>query len=73
MPNKDGYFLMLLLPTEATVEAMNVSTDQCHPFHTYNHHDRFKQFGFTKQNIIVNIDDVERDMEISNGRGSLRH
>ena len=27
---------MLPLPTEATVEAANVSTDSRHPFHTYN-------------------------------------
>ena len=27
---------MLPLPTEATIEAMNVSTDRRHPFHTYN-------------------------------------
>ena len=73
MPNKDGYFLMLLLPTEATIEAMNVSTDQRHPFHTHNDHNRFRQFGFTQQNIVVDIDDVKRDVEISDGKGSLRH
>ena len=61
---------MLLLPTEATTEAMNVSTHRCHPFYTYNDRNRFRQFGFTQENII---DDVERDMEISNGKGSLRH
>ena len=64
---------MLPLPTEATVEAMNVSTNRRHPFHTYNDRNWFRQFGFTQQNIIVDIDDVERDMEISNGEGSLRH
>ena len=64
---------MLPLPTEATVEAMNVSTDRCHPFRTYNDRNRFRQSGFTQQNIVVNVDDVERDMEISNGKGSLRH
>ena len=52
---------------------MNVSTDQRHPFYTYNDRNRFRQFGFTQQNIVVDIDDVERDMEISNGKGSLRH
>ena len=56
-----GYFLMLPLPTEVTIEAMNVSTDQRR---------RFKQFGFRQQNIM---DDVERDMEMLNGKGSLRH
>ena len=64
---------MLPLPTEATTAAMNASTDQCHPFHTYNDCNQFRQFGFTQQNIIVDIDDMERDMEISNGKGSLRH
>ena len=62
---------MLPLPTETTIEAMNVSTDRRHPFHAYNDRNRFRQFGFT-QNIVVDIDDVERDMEISNGKGSLR-
>ena len=33
-----GYFLMLLLPTEATTEALNISTDRRHPLHTYNDH-----------------------------------
>ena len=64
---------MLPLLTEATTDAMNVSMDQCHPFHTYNSHNWFRQFGFTQQNIIVDKDDMERDMEISNGKGSLRH
>ena len=64
---------MLPLPTEATIEAMNISTGQRHPFHTYNDRNRFRQFGFTQQNIVVDIDDVERDMKISNGKGSLRH
>ena len=64
---------MLPLPTEATNEAMNVSPDRCHPFHTYNDRNRFRQFGFTQQNIVVDIDDIERDMEISNGKGSLRY
>ena len=64
---------MLPLPTEATIEAMNVSTDRRHPFHTYNDRNRFSQFGFTEQNIVVDIDNVERDMEISNGKRSLRH
>ena len=45
---------MLPLPTEATIGAMNVSTDRCHPFHTYNDHNRFRQTGFTQQNIIIN-------------------
>ena len=61
MLNKKGYFLMLLLLTEATVEAMDVSLDQRHPFYIYNDHNLFRQFGFTQQNIIVNINDVERD------------
>ena len=64
---------MLPLPTEATTEAINVSTDRRHPFHTYNDRNRFRQFGFTQQNIVVEIDDGERDMEISNGKGSLRY
>ena len=64
---------MLLLPTEATIDPMNVSMDRRHPFHTYNDRNRFRQFGFTQQNIVVDIDDVEKDMEISNGKGSLRH
>ena len=34
---------MLLLPTGATIEAMNVSTDRRHPFHTYNDRNRFRQ------------------------------
>ena len=34
---------MLTLPTEATIEAMNVSTDRRHPFHTYNDRNRFRQ------------------------------
>ena len=64
---------MLPLLTEATIKAMNVSTDRRHPFHTYNDRNRFRQFGFTQQDNVVDIDDVERDMEISNGKGSLRH
>ena len=64
---------MVPLPTEAPIEAMNVSLDRRHPFHTYNDRNRFRQFGFTQQKIVVDIDDVERDMEISNGKGSLRH
>ena len=60
---------MLPLRTEATIEAMNVSTDRRHLFHTYNDRNRFGQFGFTQQNIGVDID----DMAISNGKGSLRH
>ena len=63
---------MQLLPTKATVEAPNVSTDRRHPFHTCNDHNRFRQFRFTQQKIVVDIDDVERDTEISNGKGSLR-
>ena len=64
---------MLPSPTEAAVEATNVSTDRRHPFHTNNDRSRFRQFGFTQQNIAVDIDDVERDVEISRGKGSLRH
>ena len=64
---------MLPLPTEATIEAMNVSADRRHPFHAYNDRNRFMQFGFTQQNIVVDLDDVERDTEISNGKRSLRH
>ena len=63
---------MLFLPTEATIEAMNVCTNRRHPFHTYNNHGRFRQCGFIQQNIVVNIDDVERDTEVSNGKESLR-
>ena len=70
MPNKYGCFLMLPLPTEGTIDAMDVSTDRRHPFHTYNDRNRFRQFGFTQENIVVDIDDVERDMEISNGKKS---
>ena len=64
---------MLPLPTEATIEAMNVSTDRRHPFHTYDDHNLFRQFAFTQENTVVDIDDAERDVEISNGKGSLRH
>ena len=64
---------MLPLPTEAAIEAVNVSTDRRHPFHTYKDRNRFIQFGFIQQNIVVDIDDLERDMAISNGKGSLRH
>ena len=64
---------MLQLPTEATTEAMNVSMDRRHPFRTYNDRNRFRQFEFTQQNTVVDIDDAERDVEISNGKGSLRH
>ena len=38
---------------------------------SYNDRNWFRQFGFTQQNIVVDIDDVERDMEISYGKGSL--
>ena len=58
---------MLPLPTKATIEAMNFDTDRRHPLHTYNDRNRFRQFGFTQQNVVVNINDVERDTEISNG------
>ena len=64
---------MLLLPKEAAIKVMNISMDQCHPFHTYNDHNLFRQFGFTQQNIIVNQVDVKRDMGISTVKGSLRH
>ena len=64
---------MLPLLTEATIEAMNVSRDQGHPFHIYNDCNRFRQFGFTQRNTVVDIDDVGRNVEISNGMGSLRH
>ena len=60
---------MLPLPTEATIEAMNVSTDRRHPFHTYDDRNRFRQFGVTKQNIEVDMDDMLRDVETSNERG----
>ena len=63
---------MLPLPTEATIVAMNVSTNRRHPSHTYNDRNLFRQSGF-KQNIVVGKDNVERDMGISNGKGSLRH
>ena len=43
-----GYFLMLLLPTETTIEAVNVCTDRRHPFHTYNDRSRFIQVRFTQ-------------------------
>ena len=52
---------------------MNISTDRRHPFHTYNDRNRFRQFGFTQQNIVVDTDDVLRDMKIWNGKGSLRY
>ena len=63
---------MLPLLTEATIEAMDISTDQCHPIHTYDDHNLFRQCGFTQQNIVVNTDNVKRDMEISNWKGSLK-
>ena len=62
---------MLPLPTEATIEAMNASTDRRHLFHTCNDRNRFRQIGFTQQSIVVNIDDVETDTKISNGNGLL--
>ena len=31
------------LPTEATIEAMNVSTDRCHPFHAYEKRKKRRQ------------------------------
>ena len=65
--------MMPPLPTEATIEAMNVSTDRRHPFHTNNDRSRFRQFGFTQRNIVVDMADVEKNMEISNGKVSLRH
>ena len=52
---------------------MNVSTDRRHPFYTSNDYNRFRQFGFTQQNIVVNIDDEESDTEVFTGKGSLRH
>ena len=52
---------------------MDVSTDRRHPSHTYNDRSRFRQFGFTQQNVVVDTDAVETDMEISNGKRSLRH
>ena len=64
---------MLPLLTEASIEAMNVSTDRRHPFHTYSDHNRCRQFEFTQQNFEVDMDDMERDTEILNGKGSLRH
>ena len=64
---------MLPLPTEATIEAMNYSTGGRHLFHTYNGRNWFRQFGFTQQNIKVDMEDMERDMEIWNGKGSRRH
>ena len=63
---------MLPVPTEATIEAMKVYTYQRHSFHTFDDHNRFRHFGFTQQNIVVKIDDVE-DTEISNGKRSLRY
>ena len=53
---------MLPLPTQATNKTMNVSTDRRHLFHTYNDRNRFIQFGFNKQNIVVDKDDVGRDL-----------
>ena len=61
---------MLLLLTESTVEFVNVSMDPHHPFHTYNYN-RLRHLGFTQQNFIVNIDDVERDIELLNGKESF--
>ena len=47
---------MLPLPTEATSEAMNISTNRRHRFNSHNDHNRFRQFGFTQQSITVIID-----------------
>ena len=58
---------MLPLPREAAIEAMNVSTDRRHLFHTYYDDNLVRQFEFTQQNIVVNTHDVERNMDISNG------
>ena len=63
---------MLPLPTEATSDAVNVSTERHHPTHAYDRN-QFRQFGFTRENIVVDINGVERDMGISNGKGSLSH
>ena len=38
---------MLPLRTEATIEAMNMSTGRLHPCLSYNEHNLFRQFGFT--------------------------
>ena len=64
---------MLPSPTGAYTEVKNVAIDRRHPVHTYNDQIPFRQFEFTQQNIVVNTDDVKRDMEISNEKGSLRH
>ena len=60
---------MLSLPTDATVEAMNIPTDRRHSFHTYSDHSSFRQFAFTERNIVVNTDNVERDWKSRTGRG----
>ena len=38
---------MLPLQTEATIEAMNISTDRRHPGHTYNNHNLFRHLIHT--------------------------
>ena len=67
---------MLPLPTFATIEAMDVSTDRRYPFHTYNDDNLFRQFGITtkkqNKNIVISTDNVDSDIEISNAKGSLR-
>ena len=64
--------MMLPLPTEATIKVMNISIDRCNPSHIYNDYNLFRQFRFTQQSVAVNTDDEQRNMEISNGNGSLR-
>ena len=49
---------MLPLTTKATTEALNVSMDRRHPFNTWNDRTRFRQFGFTQQNILIECADL---------------
>ena len=86
MPYKNGC-LMLLLPTEATVEKKtNTCTDQCCPKYQMNtcagqccpmYHWRPQiiqaNWIHVLGHIIVNTDDKERDRKFSNGMESLGH
>ena len=64
---------MLPLSTEATLEALNVFMDRRLPFHTYNDHNRFRQFGFKQQNRPFQHSRHGKGQgKISNGKDTLR-
>ena len=68
MPDKNGCSqLILQLPTDGTVEAMNAIPSI--PIATTIYSDNLD----SQQNIVVNTGNIKRDMEVLNGTGSLRH